>query len=58
MILMVERDIRCGICHSIHWYTKANNKCLKGCDKRRDLSNLMYWDMNNINSEWVKNITQ
>lgn len=42
MILMVERDIWCGICNSIHWYAKTNNKCLKGCDKKRDLSNHMY----------------
>ena len=26
MLLIIEEDIRGGICHAIHWYTKANNK--------------------------------
>ena len=29
MLLMVEEGIRCGICHSIHLYAKANNKYMK-----------------------------
>ena len=29
MLLMVEEGIRGGICHSIHRYTKANNKYMK-----------------------------
>ena len=26
MLLMVEKGIRGGLCHAIHWYEKANNK--------------------------------
>ena len=29
MLLMVEKGITGGICHSIYWYTKANNKYIK-----------------------------
>ena len=29
MLLMVEKGIRGGICHAIHWYAKANNKYMK-----------------------------
>ena len=29
IILMVENDIRGGICHAIHQYTKADNKYVK-----------------------------
>ena len=33
MLLMVEKEIIGGICHSIHRYAKANNKCMKKYDK-------------------------
>ena len=26
MLLMIEKGIRGGICNTIHWYVKANNK--------------------------------
>ena len=26
MLLMIEESLRGGICHSIYWYAKANNK--------------------------------
>ena len=29
MLLMIEKGIRGGICHAIHWYVKANNKYMK-----------------------------
>ena len=35
MLLMVEKGIRRGICHSIYRYTKANNKYMKDYDKNR-----------------------
>ena len=35
MLLMVEEGIRRGICHTIHRYAKANNKCMKNYDKNR-----------------------
>ena len=30
---MVEKVIIGGICHTIHWYTKSNNKYTKEYDK-------------------------
>ena len=36
MLLMVEKGIRRGICHSLIRYVKANNKYLKDCDKNED----------------------
>ena len=35
MLLMVEKGIRGGICHSIYRYAKANNKYMKDCDKKK-----------------------
>ena len=32
LLLMVEKGIRGGICHTIHRYAKANNKCMKNYD--------------------------
>ena len=34
-LLMVEKDIRGGICHAIHRYTKANNKYMKNYNKNK-----------------------
>ena len=66
MLLMIEKGSRGGICHSIHWYAKANNKYMKDYDKNKELSYLQYWDLNNLygwamlqkeisNFEWVEN---
>ena len=33
MLLMVERGIKGGICHSIYRYANANNKYMKNYDK-------------------------
>ena len=33
MLFMVEKGMRGGICHAIHWYLKANNKYIKDYDK-------------------------
>ena len=33
MLLIVEKGIREGICHSIYIYEKANNKYIKDYDK-------------------------
>ena len=37
MLLMVEKDITGGICHSIFRYAKANNKYMKDYDKNKEL---------------------
>ena len=29
MLLMLEKGIRGGTCHAVHWYTKSNNKYMK-----------------------------
>ena len=65
MLLMIEKGIRRGICHAIHWYAKANNKYMKDYDKNKESSYLKYWDVNNLyglatsqklpanNCEWI-----
>ena len=70
MLLMVEKGIRGGICHSIYRYTKANNKYMKDYDKNKESSYLQYWDVNNFygwaisqklpvnNFEWIKDTSQ
>ena len=70
MLLMVERGIRGGICHSIYRYAKANNKYMKDYAKNKESSYLQYWNVNDLhgwamsqkllvnNSEWIENISQ
>ena len=36
MLLMVEKDIREGICHSIYQYTKDNIKYMTDYDKNKE----------------------
>ena len=48
MLLMVEKGIRGGICHSIHRYAKANNKYMKNYDKNMESSYLENLDSNNF----------
>ena len=48
MLLMVEEGIRDGICHSIHRYTKANNKYMKDYNKNIESSYIQYLDANNL----------
>ena len=48
MLLMVEKRIRGGICHSIYRYAKANNKYMKYYDKNKESSYIQYWDVNNL----------
>ena len=56
MLLMLEMDIRDGICHAIYWYSKANNKYMKDYDKDKELSYLRYWDVNMV--IWLGNATR
>ena len=67
---MVKKGIREGICHAIHRYAKANNKCMKDYDKNKESSYLKYWDANNLHGwalsqklpvnkfEWIKDTSQ
>ena len=48
MLLMIEKGIREGICHTIHWYAKANNKYMKDYEKNKESSYFEYWDVNNL----------
>ena len=47
MLLIVEKGIRDGICHSIHRYAKASNKYMKNFDKDTGSSYLEYLDGHN-----------
>ena len=48
MLLIVEKGIRGGICHSIHWCAKANKKYMKDYNKNKESQHLKYWDINNL----------
>ena len=48
MLLMVEEEIRGGICHSIHRYAKANNKYIKNYNNNEESSYIQYTDTNNL----------
>ena len=48
MLLMVEEEIRGGICHSIHRYAKANNKYMKNDNNNEESSYIQYLDANNL----------
>ena len=70
MLLMIEREIRGGICQATHKYAKANKKYIKNYDKNNESSYLNYLDANNfygwtmsqklpINGfKWVKNLSK
>ena len=49
-LLMVEKGIRGGICHTIYQYAKANNKYMKDYDKNKESSYIQYWDVNSLHS--------
>ena len=66
MLLMAEKGIIRGICHSIYWCARANNKYMAGDNKNKELPDIQYWDVNNLydwamsqklpvnNFKWVK----
>ena len=70
MLLILEKGVRGGICHSIQRYAKANKKYVKDYDKAKETSYLRYWDVNNLygwtmsqklpvnNFEWIKDTSQ
>ena len=48
MLLIVEKGVRGGICHSVHRYAKANNKYMKNYDEDMGSSYSKYLDANNL----------
>ena len=48
MLLVVEEEIRGGICHAIHRHAKSNNKYMKNYDKNKESSHIQYLDANNL----------
>ena len=48
MLLTVEKGIKGGICHAIHWYAKANEKYMKDYGKNKESWDFKYWDANNL----------
>ena len=48
MLLMVEKGIRGGICHSIHRYAKANNKYMQNYNNNEESSYIQFLDANNL----------
>ena len=52
MILMIEKEIRGGICQVTHRYAKANNKYMKNYNKNIESSFTEYLDANNLYG-WV-----
>ena len=48
MLLMVEKEIKGGICHAMHRYAKANNNYMKDYNKDEEESFLEYLDANNL----------
>ena len=45
MLLMVEKGVRGGICHSINRYAAADKKYMKDYDKNKEWSYLKYWNV-------------
>ena len=48
MLLMVEKGIRDGMCHSGNKYVKANNKYMKDYDKDKESLYLKYRNENSL----------
>ena len=48
MLLMVEKSITGGICHSKSQYAKEDNKYIKDYNKNKEMLYLQYWDVNNL----------
>ena len=47
-LLMVEKSIREGTCHVLHWYVNTNGKYIKDYDGNTETFYLKYWDVNNL----------
>ena len=70
MLLMAEKVITGGICHSVYEYAKVNNKYMKDYDKNKESPYLQYWYLNSLyglvmsqklpvnNFEWIEDTSQ
>ena len=70
MFLIIKKGIRRGLCHSIYWYSKADNKYMKNYNKNKESWYLQYWDLNNLygwtmsrklpvnNFDWIEDTSQ
>ena len=45
ILLIVEKEIKVGVCHVIHQCAKANNKHMNDYDKSKESPYLKYWDV-------------
>ena len=48
MLLMIEKEIRGGICQATQKYAKENNKYMKNYNKKNESSYIEYLDANNL----------
>ena len=48
MLLMIEKEIRGGICQPTHRYAKGNEKYMNNYDKTTESSYIEYLDANNF----------
>ena len=48
MLLMIEKGIRGGLCHSVYRHAKTNNKYMKIYDVNNESSYIIYMDANNL----------
>ena len=70
MFLIIKKGIRRGLCHSIYWYSKGDNKYMKNYNKNKESWYLQYWDLNNLygwtmsrklpvnNFDWIEDTSQ
>ena len=70
MLLMVEEEIRGGMCHAVHRYAKSNKKYIKNYDEKEESLFLQYLDPNNLYGlameqnlpvggfEWVRDVSR
>ena len=47
-LLILEKGIRGGICHSIYRHGKANHKSMKDYNRNKESLYLQYWNANNL----------
>ena len=58
MLMMVEKEIRGGICEAVYRHAKATNKCMINYDKDIESSYLEYLCMNIYIYLWMNNVSK